>query len=37
MRHVERGFGELQRGIGSVAARRPQLLRLHTAPGFAAQ
>jgi DNA-binding transcriptional LysR family regulator len=37
MRHVERGFGELQLGIGSVAARRPQLLRLHTAPSFAAQ
>jgi DNA-binding transcriptional LysR family regulator len=37
MRHVERGFGELQLGIGSVAARKPQLLRLHCAPSFAAQ
>ncbi len=37
MRHVERGFGELQLGIGSVAARRPQLLKLHCAPSFAAQ
>jgi LysR family transcriptional regulator, glycine cleavage system transcriptional activator len=37
MRHVERGFGELQLGIGSVASRRPQLLKLHSAPSFAAQ
>jgi LysR family glycine cleavage system transcriptional activator len=37
MRHVERGFGELQLGISSVAARRPQLLKLHSAPSFAAQ
>jgi LysR family glycine cleavage system transcriptional activator len=37
MRHVERGFGELQLGIGSVAARKPQLLKLHCAPSFAAQ
>jgi DNA-binding transcriptional LysR family regulator len=37
MRHVERGFGELQLGIGSVAARGPQLLRLHCAPSLAAQ
>jgi DNA-binding transcriptional LysR family regulator len=37
MRHVERGFGELQLGIGSVAARRPLLLKLHSAPSFAAQ
>jgi LysR family transcriptional regulator, glycine cleavage system transcriptional activator len=37
MRHVERGFGELQLGVGSVAARKPQLLRLHCAPSFAAQ
>jgi DNA-binding transcriptional LysR family regulator len=37
MRHVERGFGELQLGIGSVAARQPQLLKLHSAPSFAAQ
>lgn len=37
MRHVERGFGELQLGIASVAARKPLLLRLHSAPSFAAQ
>jgi DNA-binding transcriptional LysR family regulator len=37
MRHVERGFGELQLGIGSVAARKPQLFKLHCAPSFAAQ
>src|SRR3954454_9654867 len=37
MRHVERGFGELQLGIGSVAARKPQLLKLHCAPSLAAQ
>jgi LysR family transcriptional regulator, glycine cleavage system transcriptional activator len=37
MRHVERGFGELQLGVGSVAARRPLLLKLHSAPSFAAQ
>jgi DNA-binding transcriptional LysR family regulator len=37
MRHVERGFGELTLGIASVAARRPQLLKLHSAPSFAAQ
>lgn len=36
MRHVERGFGELQLGIGSVAARKPLLLKLHCAPSFAA-
>ena len=34
---VERGFGGLQLGVGSVAARKPQLLRLHCAPSFAAQ
>ena len=37
MRHVERGFGELQLGIGSIVARGPQLLRLHCAPSFATQ
>ena len=37
MRHVERGFGELLLGIGSVSARGPQLLRVHSAPSFAAQ
>src|SRR3712207_2402118 len=37
MRHVERGFGELQLGIGNVSAHAPQLLRVHSAPSFAAQ
>jgi DNA-binding transcriptional LysR family regulator len=37
MRHVERGFGELNLGLSSVAARKPQLLKLHCAPSFAAQ
>jgi LysR family transcriptional regulator, glycine cleavage system transcriptional activator len=37
MRHVERGFGELQLGIGSIVGRGPQLLRLHCAPSFATQ
>ena len=37
LRHVERGFGELRLGIASISARGPQLLRLHTAPSFAAQ
>ncbi|HYZ33238.1 MAG TPA: LysR family transcriptional regulator [Crenalkalicoccus sp.] len=37
MRHVERGFGELQLGIGSVSTHGPQLLRVHSAPSFAAQ
>ncbi len=37
MRHVERGFGELRLGLASVEARGPQLLRLHSAPSFAAQ
>lgn len=37
MRHVERGFGELQFGIGSVLAQAPRLLRVHSAPSFAAQ
>lgn len=36
--HAERGFGELQRGIGNVSSRGgPQLLRLHCAPSLAAQ
>ena len=38
MRHVERGFGELQLGLSSVSARTGrQVLRLHCAPSFAAQ
>lgn len=35
--HVERGFGELLLGLGSVSAHKPQLLRVHSAPSFAAQ
>jgi DNA-binding transcriptional LysR family regulator len=37
MRHVERGFGELRLGIGSIVERGPERLRLHCAPSFAAQ
>jgi LysR family transcriptional regulator, glycine cleavage system transcriptional activator len=37
MRHVERGFGELQLGIGNVSAQASHLLRVHSAPSFAAQ
>lgn len=37
VRHVERGFGELLLGIGSVSLHRPELLRVHSAPSFAAQ
>ena len=37
LRHVERGFGELRLGVASISARGPQLLRLHSAPSFAAQ
>lgn len=38
MRHVERGFGALQLGLGSVSARAGRhLLRLHCAPSIAAQ
>ena len=36
MHHVERGFNELQLGIGSIRMRGPRLLRLHCAPTFAA-
>jgi LysR family glycine cleavage system transcriptional activator len=36
MQHVERAFGELRLGIGAVSARGPRLLRLHSAPTFAA-
>jgi DNA-binding transcriptional LysR family regulator len=36
--HTERGFGQLQLGVSNVSSRaRPQLLRLHCAPSFAAQ
>ena len=37
MRHVLRGFGELQLGISNISTRGPRLLRLHCAPSFAAQ
>jgi DNA-binding transcriptional LysR family regulator len=37
MHHVERGFGELQLGIGNISAQGPRFLRLHCAPSFAAQ
>lgn len=35
--HVERGFAELRRGLDAVSDRQPGLLRLHSAPSFAAQ
>lgn len=37
MRHVGMAFDELRRGMELVANRGPQLLRLHSAPSFAAQ
>jgi DNA-binding transcriptional LysR family regulator len=37
MRHVDRGFGELQLGIASISTREGRMLRLHSAPSFAAQ
>ena len=37
LHHVERGFGELLLGIGTVSANKPKLLRVHSAPSFAAQ
>jgi len=37
MRHTERAFEELHRGLDSVSSRAPRLLRLHSAPSFAAQ
>src|ERR671917_2061067 len=37
MHHVERGFGELLLGLGSVSMHGPRLLRVHSAPSFAAQ
>jgi LysR family transcriptional regulator, glycine cleavage system transcriptional activator len=36
MRHVGRAFEELRRGIEMVSTRGPQMLRLHSAPSFAA-
>ena len=37
MRHVGMAFDELRRGMEMVTNRGPQLLRLHSAPSFAAQ
>ena len=37
MRHVGRAFDELRRGLETVSTRGPQLLRIHSAPSFAAQ
>ena len=37
MRHVGNAFEELRRGIDAVTNRGPQLLRVHSAPSFAAQ
>lgn len=37
MRHVSRAFEELRRGLETVSTRGPKLLRLHSAPSFAAQ
>jgi DNA-binding transcriptional LysR family regulator len=37
MRHAGSAFDELRRGLEEVAGRGPQLLRVHSAPSFAAQ
>ncbi len=37
LRHVERGFEELRRGIVAVSVRGLRLLRIHCAPSFATQ
>ncbi len=37
MRHVARAFDELRRGLEIVSTRGPLMLRLHSAPSFAAQ
>jgi DNA-binding transcriptional LysR family regulator len=37
MRHVNRAFEDLRRGMDIVSTRGPGLLRLHCAPSFAAQ
>jgi DNA-binding transcriptional LysR family regulator len=37
MRHVGEAFDELRRGVDAVTNRGPQLLRVHSAPSFAAQ
>lgn len=36
-RHVEEAFDQLRVGVAAVSARQAQLLRLHSAPSFAAQ
>ncbi len=36
-RHVNRAFDDLRYGIETIAARGPTVLRLHSAPSFAAQ
>ncbi|CCE02553.1 LysR substrate-binding domain-containing protein [Bradyrhizobium sp. STM 3809] len=37
MRHAGAAFDQLRRGLEEVAARGPQLVRVHSAPSFAAQ
>lgn len=37
MRHTGAAFDQLRRGLEEVAARGPQLVRVHSAPSFAAQ
>ncbi|MDL4915540.1 MAG: LysR substrate-binding domain-containing protein [Enterobacterales bacterium endosymbiont of Blomia tropicalis] len=37
LEHVQRGFGEMQRGLSLVTADESRPLRLHTAPSFAHQ
>src|SRR6476646_1061881 len=37
MRHAGSAFDELRRGLEEVAGRGPRLLRVHSAPSFAAQ
>ncbi len=37
LRHVQLGFDELKRGIAAITGRKRMLLRLHSAPSFAAQ
>lgn len=37
MRHAGRAFEDLRRGLETVTARGPRLLRVHSAPSFAAQ
>ena len=37
LRHVRQGFDELSRGVAAVSSQNRMLLRLHSAPSFAAQ